>query len=340
MNELVLHHLYRMGSTMDLSRHNNHGQTRSVSAGTTPELSDCFCFGMDDSAIRVSPSPSLSPLLAIQASIKFMFVRRVRRPFHSLIEADSAFKLIIDDRSIQAEVLDSSDHWTGDKTAIVPEGRWTTLNLVYDGVSRLRVAFGSDVVINTVLRPGGPLSGVGSHGIVIGNSPDHPERAFSGYISEVKLYRYNPEKDVLKLLDFCCTDFKAIDKLFVDFEKRGINAAKLSSLVTSMTQIAFEASSVLQGTDSPRVRTVRATMAEAVAAFLQRDQARLAASKDALLRVQAGCPQSVIGDLAKKYVKLFTDIGLKADDLARIAEAVCIPHHKESSVPKISKEVQ
>jgi hypothetical protein len=325
MNELVLHHRYRAGSTFDLSRNGNHGVPESVSVGGAG-FEDSLSFETDSSAVRVPPSPTLEDLIAIFAAETFWLSPGDGRRYN-LMEGHMAFALFVNaDWSIEAGIVDSNGVWSGATSApdAVPTGRWVTAELRYDGINRVTVLLDGSPVVDELLEVGGPISGVAANGVAIGSWPDGAAYAFAGYIAEAKLYRYSPQKDVIGVLDPCCADLRALDEVLLKLTAAGVEAEEMTRLGVRITNVLCRAAALLRGSDPASAREAQAAMNGAVAAQLRGDADAAARYKDRLdeLREERGTEAFV--PLAEEYVSAFTDIGLAPEDLQELATRLCL----------------
>src|SRR5206468_11779941 len=118
----------------------------------------------------------------------------------------------------------------------------------------------------------GPVRTVAAHGIAIGHWPEpDPRYTFEGYIGEVQLYKYDPKDDVKQLLDPCCIDREALDKVVEQLRAAGWNGQRLGDRARDLITLAVEIAGAVRGNDPAQTERHQHNMAEAMTAFRRRD---------------------------------------------------------------------
>lgn len=201
MNELVLYHRYTFGSPFDVSGKNNHGIPTAVTPGAAP-FAHALRFAVPDSRVTVPSSPTLQQPVAIAAFVRFFLEDASIGQRYNLVEGHLSFALYIEPGGkLTGTVLDANGTWTGASTApgTVTAFGWHDAWLLHDGISILELQLDGQTVASSFSVPG-PVRSVGSLGIAIGNWPDAGAYPFLGYLAEVRVYRYDLEREVRGLL--------------------------------------------------------------------------------------------------------------------------------------------
>ena len=265
VNRLVLHHYYLRGYAFDLSDNRNHGVPQDVSIASAPNAPG-FAFQTDASAVRVTPSATLANLGAVRAQVTFSLTSPVAKR-HNLIEGHVSFALFVQpDGSLTATIFDRNGNWTGATTAphLVSVNTWHTAEIQHDGINTVEI-FLDGALVGSAYDALGPVASVGPHGIAIGHWPEvSGQYTFSGFIREVKLYKYDPYKDANGLLDHCCVDRKALDDAAVQLRRRGATADSLEAKGREILQFGYDMLAQVRGNDQAVTLKQRQISAQAL----------------------------------------------------------------------------
>jgi len=324
MNQLVLHHHYTYGSTFDVSTFGNHGQPQLVTAGSGA-FSSALHFLAADSRVSVAPSKSLSNPFAIAAMVRF-YVEGVPASRLNLMEGHVSFALFIEPSgALTGTVVDANGAWSGGSSSanLITPGAWHEAWLSHDGISQLELKL-DGVAVAWVRDVYGPVRSVGELGIAIGNWPDAGAYPFAGYIDEVKLYRYNPTKDLQSLLDPCCFDGREFDEVLRELkhnERLGTEGGGGSELL----QLLARLTAMLRSSDPTRTRTAVQLGEGVVRALQTRDTQLLANLHRELDRLATGGPAAAeVTAVQEEIEKLWSETGLSDELLKRLADALCL----------------
>jgi hypothetical protein len=214
-----------------------------------------FAFGQPGSRINIAPSPSLSDLESIQASVAFTLAPSGAAHRYNLVEGYLSFALFVNpDLSIAGTILDAQGNWTGASSApgIVTPGKTHQATLQCDGISMVRLALDGNIVA-TNYSVAGAVRSVGALGLTIGHWPDPPDvYTFQGTIFELLLQAYDPQNDRIRGIDPCCFDRKAIAQWFARMAKKGITADHLSQAMDGLAATAKAAAIAMRnGQEAP-----------------------------------------------------------------------------------------
>ncbi len=248
MNELIVHHQYAMGSTFDLSRHGNHGVPSDVAVGAG-SYSSSYLFESENSRILVLPSATLENPFSVAAMVRFRVDTNSLNQRQNLIEGYLSFALYIQPGgSLAGTIVNSAGTWQGFTTnkGVVAPDVWHEAWLIHNGISSIQLQLDGLVVgqYDTVI---GPVRSVGDLGLSIGNWPDLGAYPLHGYIDEVKVYRYDPLKDLNKLLDRCCFDGRRLDSALKTLRESGVlssGSESGSEILNSMLRVAVVISQI------------------------------------------------------------------------------------------------
>jgi hypothetical protein len=185
--ELVVHHNYASGSTIDRSGHGNHGHR--ISAGDDLGNSHATTFDGRSTRVVVFPSPTLSNLRGIQVSARVRLDRLGDR--RTILEGYLAFAVVVEPDGALAAGVYTGYRWDEVRTRAdtIPLGTWIDVTFGYDGRDTSWLLVNGQPAAARYL----PLGSVGSvewpYGLNVGAWPDRDLRVFDGEIAEVSLWR-------------------------------------------------------------------------------------------------------------------------------------------------------
>lgn len=276
MNKLVIHHTYINGMAFDTSNNRNHGIPYSVTQAGAP-FAPSFDFAVPDSRVIVRPSPSLQDLIAVRAIVAFYLNAPgglTRR--YNLIEGHLSFALFVQpDGSIMGTILDSKGTWTGAQSApnLVQSGTWHQAEIRHDGINQCVVLL-DGIAVGTSYAGPGPVRSVGPHGIAIGHWPETPGvYTFEGYIRETYVYKYDPLQAAKGLLDSCCVNRAALDKVADELRKHGYTADKAYQQGMELLNFGIGVTNKVRGSDQAVSQKHASLSALTLGAFLRGDSA-------------------------------------------------------------------
>jgi hypothetical protein len=324
MFQLILHHHYTFGSTFDISTFGNHGQPHLVTAGTAAFASSLH-FQQSDSRITVAPAQSLNNPFAIAAMVRF-YADGAMTARQNLVEGFMSFSFYVEPSgALTGTIVDANNLWTGTTSpaSLVKPGAWHEAWLVHDGVSQLALQC-DGVTVAVARNVYGPVRSVGNLGVAIGNWPDRGQYPFAGYIDEVKLYRWDPSKDLQNLLNPCCFDGKAFDAVLAELKANKV--LNESGGYWQLLQQLARLLALLRGNSLDGTRMVnqigeglyRALQARDSANFaqLQGNLAKMAPTDAATAKEIATLESSIKGTLDKA--------GVSSDLFTRLTAAMCL----------------
>lgn len=324
MYQLILHHHYTFGSTFDISTFGNHGQPHLVTAGTAAFASSLH-FQQSDSRVTVAPAQTLNNPFAIAAMVRF-YVDGTMASRLNLIEGFMSFSLYIEPSgALTGTIVDANNLWTGtsSQASLVKPGAWHEAWLTHDGISQLTLQCdGATVAIARNVY--GPVRSVGNLGVAIGNWPDRGQYPFTGYIDEVKLYRYDPSKDFQNLLDPCCFDGKAFDGILTELKANKVLNA--SGGYWQLLQQLARLIALLRGNGVDSTRVVTQIGQGLYGALQARDSARFAQLQGNLAKMAPTDPATAkeIAGLESSIKGILDKAGISSDLLTRLASAMCL----------------
>jgi hypothetical protein len=322
MNQLVVHHTYAHGFTLDVSGNRNHGVITDVAPGPANDPTPHFVFAQPSSGIGVAPSPTLRNLVAIRARLRFRLEPAAAPQRWNLLEGHVSFALFVHpDRSIQGTIVDAAGAWRGPRSAagVVVPNQWHEAELLHDGVSRIRVLLdGSTVAEAHDVR--GPVRDIGAYGFAIGQWPDPPNPyTFRGRIGEVQLFRYDPRKDVVDLLDRCCAQLSALDGLVARLAEEGHTSASLQRRAHALVLASLATAADIREGDPDAGATMERVNLAAWNALLRKDGGRW---RRLVRRFAAFAGPDRLAGLAEAA----GDLPLSPEDAERVARALCLEH--------------
>jgi hypothetical protein len=324
VNQLVLHHHYTYGSTFDVSTFGNHGQPHLVAAGSGM-FSSALHFAEGDSRVVVAPSASLSNPFSIAAMARFYLdsppVSRL-----NIIEGYVSFALYIDpDGALTGTIVDADGDWRGASSAagVVGPPGWHEVWLVHDGVSQIELRL-DGATVAAAIDVVGPVRSIGDLGISIGNWPDAGAYAFTGFIDEVKFYRYDSMADFQSLLNPCCFDGRAFDEILREL-KQGRSSSGAGDKTWNLLAMLAKLAAISRTSDATRTRKAVQISQGLFRAIRRRDIASVTALQSELGKVADGASgaQTVIA-LQQQLATVMGDLGVSEELLLRLADAMCL----------------
>jgi Concanavalin A-like lectin/glucanases superfamily len=325
MYQLVLHHTYIGGSTVDVSGLSNHGIPQDVTPGTGDALGS-YEFGQPGSGILVPASPSLTNLTAVRVRMK---VRP--EPWdgerRNLMEGFVSFAFALDgDGHLSGSIVDGSGAWTGVSAAgaLSPEA-WHEVELVHDGVSTLALKVDAGVVaVRRDVR--GPVRSVGLLGIAIGRWPDANEYVFKGHIGELQVWRFDPFRTALQFLDCCCDrDPDLLDEVLADLRDRGVDWARLRVAAAGLQQENLDLAAAVRAATTDGATVLDEVLVALRTAMLRRSRVQLAALHDraeAVVDSSAGVQRRA--EYEQRVTEIAASLGWDRRRLDRLVAALCL----------------
>lgn len=323
MNKLIIHHNYSR-SSFDLSDNRNHGLP--VDVYQHPEA---FGFDKWDSTVHVEPNSSLQNLWSIRALVSFnLYTGGGIDNQYNLVEGDRSFMLFIgQDGALSGGIIDQTGHtiFIHSEPNLITTDNWHTAELLHDGVNALelyldgvKVAERYDVV--------GQVRSIDSEGINIGKSVHrYSISTFKGYISEFKLFKYDPYKDINGLLNSSCRDNTTIDSIVQKLRKNNETAESLEAKGREILQFGLDTMSQVRSNNAEVTKLQRQYSSEAYTAYLRGDQA-------AYTSAQARLALLAMQNLSKKQIEkikgekdnLIKSLPLPFEELQGLLNALCL----------------
>jgi hypothetical protein len=230
------------------------------------------------------------------------------------------------DGSLTATIFDRNGNWTGATTAphLVSVNTWHTAEIQHDGINTVEI-FLDGALVGSAYDALGPVASVGPHGIAIGHWPEvSGQYTFSGFIREVKLYKYDPYKDANGLLDHCCVDRKALDDAAVQLRRRGATADSLEAKGREILQFGYDMLAQVRGNDQAVTLKQRQISAQALSAFEKRDQTSYTTSLAQLATLAQSClSASQMASLHERQDDLIKSLPLPFEQLSALVGSVC-----------------
>ena len=324
MNTLFLHHRYEELPPRDLSGNGNNGTGHSIAPGSGA-LRLSARFDGARSWVEVPRSPSMDDLRQFRAQVTFRIDGDAPTGRQNLVEGFVSFSLSVDGGgAVHFSIVDRAGAWTVCSTpaGAVARDRWHTVVAAHDGVAEARLAVDAAVLgRNTSVL--GPVRSVGPVGIAIGRWPDTARFLFKGQISEVALYKFDPEPELTLILGAGCVDSKALEQALNRVSERMGNE-RLVAWAERLVEVTLEAAQALghgaDDTDALRMLNYRALTAlgsrdragftRAIAALARRARARLSAEEQARI--------------TERYTAVRDEIGLTPAEVRELAKALCL----------------
>jgi hypothetical protein len=332
MNKLVLHHHYAKGSTFDLSNSLNHGVPKLVTAGTS-SFDSSLRFTASDSRVMVPEPRQFASPFSIAAKVRF-YLQAPPHPMRcNLVEGFTSFALYVEaSGALTGTIVDRFGAWIGATTAAnaVQPNAWHDAWLIHDGISQLQLQLDGAVVAERYDIQG-PVRGVGALGVAIGNWPDAGAYAFSGYIDEVKVYVYDPAKDVATFMDSCCRQGAALDAVVASLNL-GSDGQSATQTLERLLDLVAQAAALARGGDRSQTTTFDQLSQGLMNALRRRDGQATRAAHDRLAHWLRAVPdQRGLESIQKEVSDLFSKAGITDALLGKVASALCL------EVPRIAK---
>jgi hypothetical protein len=224
MQKLFLQHRYVDLPPRDVSGNGNDGIGHDLLAGGSGPVAASAGFNGASSWVEVPRSDSMNALGQVIVRVVIRVDPAAPATRLNLVEGFVSFALFANpDRSISFTIVDSNGAWRGcaSPPGVVTPGTWQTVTAGHDGVSEARIGLGEQVVASANDVPG-PVRSIGQLGVAIGRWPDAPAFQFSGHMSEVALYKYDPVPEMNLLFGADCVDREALGALLrTMIERRG-----------------------------------------------------------------------------------------------------------------------
>jgi hypothetical protein len=324
MNELVLRHTYENGLAFDISGHLNHGTPVGVTRGTG-DFAGSFRFGGGPSRVVVAPSPTLADLRSIRARVRFSHQPETPMSGGELLAADASFRLYVAEALVFGSLVDAAGNTAIVQSSTDLTGDWNEVELIHDGISELRLVLDGALVAVQNDVPG-PVRGVGPGGIVVGHRLDLSDDnvAFEGYIDDVSLHRYDPRKDIERLVDLCCLDRESIDDLLKRVREDGWDAERLGNKVRDLLDLGSEIAAAARADDAARIEEHRRLAREVALTLQSPDRRALYEVIDRLdASVREELSQSQLEAYGQRVAAQVADWPFSLTDLVEIAPGLC-----------------
>lgn len=323
MNKLFLHHRYIDLPPRDLSGNGNHGIPYSLTGGQG-DMRYSARFDGAKSCIQVPASSSMSDLVQFRVQIVFRLDPGAPAARMNLAEGDSCFAIFVDaDRSLKLSIFDRDGDWAvcSSKPGIVAVDRWHTVVAAHDGISEARIAVDADVVARGAnLR--GPVRSVGGSGVAIGGWPSLMY-LFRGHLSEIALYRLDPEPELNLLFGAPCVDRATITKVVGILQGR-MGESGMMRWADSFRGLVVDTAQAVQ-TTSDDVDTLQSLMRSAAVALGTRDQAGFMQAFGTLSeQAQRSLPGDQRAKLVSRFDGLRRQLALDDNELQELVHAACL----------------
>lgn len=318
----IISQTYLRNVAVDTSGYSNNG----IPVQVTPEYPG-FLFNQPGSRITIPPAAILQNLGAIQAAVRFKLQPSgVPRRFN-LAEAFESFALFVnDDYSIQGTILDATSTWNGPTSAaaVVSTGTTHTAVLFCDGVNSVQVYLDGALVAENYSIPGNVRT-VGSLGIAVGHWPNPPDYyTFEGTIYEFVLLKYDPQQDLLNLLDACCVDWRKFLAFVRQLEQRGISAQQLVAAGAKLIRANNATEVALRGGTKAGTLQQRALNRAATAALRRRDFDALERVMKRALATFAALDMNTQAHLGALFADAFASYRLVSSDWLTLMKLLCL----------------
>lgn len=325
MNNLVLHHHYSLGSTFDLSNSSNHGVPNLVTAGTGAFASSLL-FAASDSRVMVAPPRKLASPFSVATGVRF-FLEPTHPPRRcNLVEGFLSFALYVEaSQALTGTILDRSGAWAGATTAAktVHPNAWHEAWLIHDGISQLQLQLDGAVVAER-FDVYGPVRGIGNLGVAIGNWPDAGVYAFNGYIDEVKIYVYDPAKDLSNFINPCCRNGAGLDAV-VNSLRKNLDAQSASETLEKLLDLIAQAAASARGGEPPQTATFDELSQGLINAIRRRDSTATSVAHDRLAQFLSSVPDpGNAASIPQQIADLFAKAGITDPLLGQLAKALCL----------------
>ncbi|WP_338533359.1 LamG-like jellyroll fold domain-containing protein [Paenibacillus peoriae] len=323
MNKLIIHHCYSR-SSFDLSDNRNHGLPLYVK-----QQPEAFFFDKPESIVQIDPNPSLKDLWSIRVLVSFnLSPEGAFNRTYNLIQGDHCFGMWIEsDGSLSGNIFTDRNHWVvRSEPGLITTDNWHTAELLYDGINTSELYL-DGVKVDETYNGEGQVSSIGSRGIAIGHDADKLVNnwTFKGLISEMKLFKYDPYKDINGLLNSSCKDSKAIDIVVQKLRQYKETPESVEAKGREILQFGLDIMSQVRGNDAEVTKQQRQYSFEAFTAFLRGDQAAFtsAQARLALLAMQ-NLSTHQIKEIEVKRDNLIKSMPLPFDELQGVLSAFCL----------------
>jgi hypothetical protein len=291
--QLVLHHTYDRGLAFDVSEHGNHGELLGGAGPAFGEFFGTMEFTSGADRIRVQPSASFTDMRSVRVRVRFQVVSQIVTDKQMLVEGDGSFQLFHEGFSLTGSIIDANGNWNdtfvfSDIPLFQPD-HWYEVEFHHDGISRARLWLNGNLVRERHDVPG-PVRGVIGNGVVIG-------RGVEGWVDDVKIWTYDPEADVRRMVEQCCLDRGALDALLDDAGDQGWDAAQWTELVRGMLDLGTEIGVAARGGDPQQTEALGRLTRSAMLALAHKDARAFAdvfRGIDGVLRAQL-TEQEILG---------------------------------------------
>jgi hypothetical protein len=342
MNRLVLHHVYNHGLAFDTSGSGNHGSRVDVTPGSGT-FAGSLQWSAGDSAVLVSPSPSLQNLTAIRTAVRFYAEVPPTGPHRlNLIEGQLSFALVVDDdQALHGTVFDPDRNWVGPRSGpgLVQPRQWHVAQFEHDGVSHCRLLL-DGAIVGEQFDARGPVRSVGPRGISIGHWAEEPAvYTFDGYIGEVWLYKYDFAREVNNLLDPCCVQWQVLDEYVKRLRAHGLDDARLEELTYAALGNAASITAAIRGGTSAGTTEQRAASQALIGSLLRGNRPSLDRARDRFLAfAQSRVPAATLQSLGQALLATLDEFGLDPQDWQRLADAICFGWAVGGNQPQSSEQ--
>ena len=339
MNKLLLHHYYAAGDLRDVSDYHHDGVPHGVARGVDG-FRHSLAFDGAGSWIQVPWSPAMDPIMSLRMRVTFHVAGEApsrRMTDRRIIDAHGSFNLSVSSH-IVLEVFDrNGESYVCPSDEIIDHEGWYTADVFLDGISQAKLFLqGREVASNSVP---GPVRPIGPAGIAIGRSIDGYAGPFLGHISEIEMYKYDPEPEVKRFLAAPCVDIKATAKLVETALSRG-KPAGLVAWAQDLFDVGIAASRALRGDDRAGAERTMQDEHALMEALYARDPARF---REALARLTArarGLDGETLRALAGRLESLGTGLPLDAAEQTELARALCVEGYVPGAQPAKQTETK
>jgi hypothetical protein len=325
VNKLFLQQRYLDFPPRDVSGNGNDGTAFSVTQGTGINWHAAE-FDGQASWIQVPKSPSMDDLVQFRAQVTFRLDPSAPARRMNLVEGFVSFAIFVaDDRSLQFSIVDGEGNWNvcSSQGGVVALDTWQTLVAAHDGVSEARIALGPDLVARkTGIR--GPIRSVGPLGVAIGRWPDAPAYQLHGQLSEVALYKFDPEPELYTVFGAPCVDGDAVERWFTELAARLGGENEMQAWAARAQRLLVAAGDAItrgsQDTDEYRAR-----MAAVAAALGMRDREAFATHFGALSeQVDGRLSDEDRERVSAEFQEVRGALPFDDDELRELAVALCL----------------
>jgi hypothetical protein len=276
---LVVHHTYNGRHAFDVSENGNHGRPTAVARGTGA-FGGSYLFSGGPSRVDIRPSPTLRQLRSVRVRVRFFPqptpAGSLRR--HNLVEGHLSFALFLNpDGSVQGTIVRRTGGWDGPRTGtgMVVPNQWNVVEFFHDGISYARLALNNSPLTERFDIPG-PVRDVGPNGVAIGHWPEPDDRyTLEGWIDDVRIWAWDPKKEVDDTLDRCCFDRDVLDKLAKEVRAQGWKTWQLGQTVRHLKDIGTEIATRARDSDVTRIARANQIARDALLGIQRGDRTAL-----------------------------------------------------------------